>query len=47
MIDGALAQGDVEFVHEVAGPLPSLAIAAIMGIPAEDTPQIRRWAATM
>ncbi|MFN8027021.1 MAG: cytochrome P450 [Acidimicrobiia bacterium] len=44
LIDDALDRGDVEFVHEVAGPLPSLAIAAIMGIPAEDTPRIRRWA---
>lgn len=44
LIDDALAKGDVEFVHEVAGPLPSLAIAAIMGIPEDDTPRIRRWA---
>jgi cytochrome P450 len=44
LIDDACARDEVEFVHEVAGPLPSLAIAAIMGIPAEDTPRIRRWA---
>ncbi len=44
LIDDALARGDLDLCHDVAGPLPSLAIAAIMGIPAEDTPQIRRWA---
>ena len=44
LVDDALARGEVELCHDVAGPLPSLAIAAIMGIPAEDTPRIRRWA---
>jgi cytochrome P450 len=44
LIDDALGREEVELCHDVAGPLPSLAIAAIMGIPAEDTPQIRRWA---
>jgi cytochrome P450 len=44
LLDDATSRDEVEFVHDVAGPLPSLAIAAIMGIPADDTPRIRRWA---
>ncbi|GAB0108233.1 cytochrome P450 [Nocardia sp. JMUB6875] len=36
--------GEVEFVHEVAGVLPSQVIGGMFGIPAEDWPSIRRWA---
>jgi cytochrome P450 len=37
-------QGDVEFVHEVAGPVPSQVVGELVGIPSEDWPQIRKWA---
>ncbi len=40
----ASAKGDVDFCHDVAGPLASETIAEIMGLPREDTPMIRRWA---
>jgi cytochrome P450 len=36
--------GDVDLVHDVAGPLPARVVADIMGLPAEDTDQIQRWA---
>jgi cytochrome P450 len=36
--------GDVEFVHEVAGLLPSQVVGELVGIPREDWAQIRIWA---
>lgn len=36
--------GEVDFVHEVAGPLPAQVIAQVMGLPQEDTDQLQRWA---
>lgn len=38
------ANGEVEFVHDVAGLLPSQVVGELVGIPAEDWDQIRRWA---
>jgi cytochrome P450 len=35
---------DVEFVHDVAGNLPSQVVGELVGIPREDWAQIRRWA---
>jgi cytochrome P450 len=40
----AADRGDVEFVHEVAGLLPSQVVGELVGIPREDWPQIRIWA---
>ena len=40
----AAERGDVEFVHEVAGLLPSQVVGELVGIPREDWPQIRVWA---
>ena len=40
----AAARGEVEFVHEVAGSLPTRVIGQLVGIPAEDQPQVHRWA---
>ncbi|MET8426084.1 cytochrome P450 [Nocardia sp. NPDC004860] len=36
--------GDVEFVHDVAGVLPSQVVGGLFGIPVADWPSIRRWA---
>ncbi len=36
--------GDVEFVHEVAGVLPSQVVGGLFGIPEQDWPSIRQWA---
>ncbi len=40
----AAERGDVEFVHDVAGLLPSQVVGELVGIPREDWPQIRIWA---
>ena len=37
-------RGEVEFVHDVAGPLPSQVVGELVGIPSSDWPQIRVWA---
>ncbi len=39
-----VGEGDVEFVHEVAGSLPSQVVGELVGIPEEDWAQIREWA---
>ncbi|MFE3194612.1 cytochrome P450 [Nocardia sp. NPDC059240] len=36
--------GDVEFVHDVAGVLPSQVVGGMFGIPEADWPSIRQWA---
>jgi cytochrome P450 len=40
----AAEKGDVEFVHEVSGSLPSQVVGELVGIPPEDWDQIRDWA---
>jgi cytochrome P450 len=37
-------KGEVDFCRDLAGPLASETITEIMGLPHEDTAQIRRWA---
>ena len=44
VLAAAADKGEVDFCHDVAGPLASETIAEIMGLPHEDTPMIRRWA---
>jgi cytochrome P450 len=44
ILELAAERSEVDFVHEVAGPLPAKIIGAIMGLPDEDTPMIQRWA---
>ncbi len=36
--------GDVDFIQEVAGPLPAQVIAQVMGLPQDDTAKLQRWA---
>ncbi len=40
----AAETGDVEFVHDVSGSLPSQVVGELVGIPEEDWDQIRDWA---
>lgn len=44
ILDEAAARGDVEFVHDVAGSLPSQVVGELVGIPQEDWGDIRTWA---
>ena len=44
ILEQAAQRGEVDFVHEVAGPLPAQVIGAIMGLPEDDIPTIQRWA---
>jgi cytochrome P450 len=44
IFDEAAELGDVEFVHDVSGSLPSQVVGELMGIPDGDRDQIRRWA---
>lgn len=44
ILEAAADSGEVDFCHDVAGPLPAQIIAEIMGLPQEDTGQIQRWA---
>ena len=44
ILQAAGEKGEVDFCHDVAGPLPAQIIGAIMGLPEEDTDQIQRWA---
>lgn len=44
IIAEARERRDVEFVHDVAGLLPSQVVGELVGIPEEDWPQIRKWA---
>jgi cytochrome P450 len=44
ILDQAGDEGELDFAHEVAGPLPAQIIAEIMGLPQEDTARIQRWA---
>jgi cytochrome P450 len=44
VFEKAAEMGDVEFVHDVSGSLPSQVVGELMGIPEEDLDQIRIWA---
>jgi cytochrome P450 PksS len=43
LLDRAGASGRLDIVADYAEPLPTLAICALMGIPAEDGPTLRGW----
>jgi len=38
-----VAGHDMEFVRDIAHPLPVIVIAEILGVPAEDRPNFKRW----
>ncbi|MCU1374300.1 MAG: cytochrome [Actinomycetia bacterium] len=44
ILDAAAGRDEVDLCHDVAGPLPAQVIGELMGLPAEDTAQIQRWA---
>ncbi|MTI19087.1 cytochrome P450 [Rhodobacteraceae bacterium RKSG542] len=43
LVDGALLNGEMNFVTDFAIPLPILVISEILGVPLEDRGKIRQW----
>jgi cytochrome P450 len=46
LFDDALEKGEVDFVEAMTYPLPVIAIAEIIGVPAADRDQFKRWSDT-
>lgn len=44
LLDRVVGQGNMDLVGDYAGPLPSLVIAEMLGIPFEDPPRFTHWA---
>jgi cytochrome P450 len=44
IFEKAADKGEVDFINDVAGPLPAQVIAQVMGLPQEDTGMLQRWA---
>ena len=42
-IDAVAPAGQMELIADLAFPVPASAIGAMLGVPAEDTPKLRRW----
>lgn len=43
MLDEALERGEMDFMQDFAWPMPVTVIAQMLGIPAEDRQQFKRW----
>jgi cytochrome P450 len=43
LLDGVAARGRMDFIRELAFPLPAMVIAGLMGAPAEDIEPIKAW----
>jgi cytochrome P450 len=43
LLDRAIARGEMDFAEDFAVPLPIQVIATMIGIPAQDWPQFKRW----
>ncbi|MEY2425758.1 MAG: cholest-4-en-3-one 26-monooxygenase, partial [Actinomycetota bacterium] len=47
LIDRVLAQGECDFVADIAAPLPMIVIGDMLGVPAEDRDQLLEWSRGM
>lgn len=47
LVDSAVAAGEVDFVESIAAPLPLAVIAALLGVPPEDTGKLYDWSNRM
>ncbi|MEM9748865.1 MAG: cytochrome P450 [Actinomycetota bacterium] len=43
LIDDWIGDGHVDFVHQFARPLPQRVLAAVLGFPEDDIPQLEAW----
>lgn len=46
LIDGFAGSSGVDLISEFAEPLPAIVTAELLGVPAEDYPQLKEWSAT-
>jgi cytochrome P450 len=47
LLDSAAERVEIDLISEVAGPLPAIVLAELLGIPAEDHATFRAWATTV
>ncbi len=47
LLDAAEARGRLEFVEDFAVPLPTIAIAELLGVPTEDRVRLKRWSSDL
>lgn len=43
MVDEALMRGEMDFMQDLAWPMPVMVIAQMLGIPSDDREQFKRW----
>lgn len=43
LLDAAQKKGEVDIVHDLAYPLPVMVIAELLGLPAQDRTQFKKW----
>ena len=43
LLDGVVARGSMDFIRELAFPLPATVIAGLLGVPETDLAQIKTW----
>jgi cytochrome P450 len=47
LLDDAFARGEVDWIHDVAEPLPAVVIAELLGVPPEDHRSFRGWSSRL
>ncbi|GLV53607.1 cytochrome P450 [Dictyobacter sp. S3.2.2.5] len=47
LLDGVAAKGEMEFVSDLAAPLPIIVIAELLGVPPEDRDRFKIWSNTL
>jgi cholest-4-en-3-one 26-monooxygenase len=43
LVDGAISKGTIDFISEIAHPVPTTAIGDVLGIPEQDRAQFYKW----
>ena len=47
LLDGAVAAGEMDLVHDFAEPLPAVVIAELLGVPTDDHRKFREWSSQL